>query len=173
LRCGVRSTLPHPLDPRPVAQQSLRVCVGPPEFRPAPKLRDCGVALRALSICAQFCAHHQTRPSGMDCRCIVGKPCGTRHRWYSITIGHITSKSLVLRATNPWAQGVRGSNPRAPTNLFLKGCEFQPHPNFRFHIPVLICCGRPLLSPKSEGAMPVDSRNAHPYTDRHGSPFHP
>src|ERR1035441_6577947 len=67
--------------------------------------------------CAQFCAHHQARLSVMDCRGIAEKPCQTSHLWYSVTSGHCPCKLLVLRATSTWAQGVRGSNPRAPTNI--------------------------------------------------------
>jgi hypothetical protein len=76
----------------------------------------CPPAMRGPDHCAQFCAHHQTRPSVMECRRIAGKPYWTRHQWHLVIIGHIPSKSLFLRATSTWAQGVRGSNPRAPTN---------------------------------------------------------
>ena len=34
-------------------------------------------ALKQCSHCAQFCAHHQTRPSATDCHGIAEKPCWT------------------------------------------------------------------------------------------------
>jgi hypothetical protein len=72
---------------------------------------------RWLDRCAQFCAHHQTLPSVTECRGTAGKPCWTGHLSHSVSIRSSPCKSLIPRATITWAQGVRGSNPRAPTTI--------------------------------------------------------
>jgi hypothetical protein len=80
-------------------------------------------ALAPLHIvdCAQFCAYHQTLPSATEClhpiylslETLAGQGfCGTESS--SVTL---CRKLLILRATNPWAQGVVGSNPIAPTKF--------------------------------------------------------
>src|SRR5271157_3175667 len=38
------------------------------------------------------------------------------HEYYVVTLGETLAKLLICRACNPWAQGVGGSNPLAPTN---------------------------------------------------------
>jgi hypothetical protein len=60
--------------------------------------------------CAQFCAHHQTRPSVMACCCLTGKPCWTSHLWHFVAIRSDRPKSLILCAAMATNQKVGSPN---------------------------------------------------------------
>ena len=66
--------------------------------------------------CAQFCAHHQTLLGTIERAELLANAWKTRFQWQSVAISSAQCKLLILRACNPWAQGVGGSNPPAPTN---------------------------------------------------------
>ena len=88
--------------------------------------------------CAQFCAHHQTPPSVTECHSLAGNPYWTRHLCHSVTTGRNPCKLLVLRATITWAQGVRGSNPRAPTNLLVTSFQYLVWARLLLNAPALV-----------------------------------
>jgi hypothetical protein len=67
-----------------------------------------------------------------------------------------SAKVLIPRETNPWAQGVVGSNPIAPTNNYLLG--LLENPNF---------CRKTLISTRQQGlgnevAGITPARGLHP-----------
>jgi len=74
--------------------------------------------MHTVRFCAQICAYRQTRPSATEFIASVQNSLSRWHSAHSVTIGHNWCKLLIPRACNPWAQGVIGSNPIAPT-IFL------------------------------------------------------
>jgi hypothetical protein len=67
--------------------------------------------------CAHFCAHHRTLRSATEYRPLLRKPLQTYQLSHLVALHRALTKLLILRATNPWAQEVPGSNPGAPTKI--------------------------------------------------------